>query len=209
MKRNDKGFTIAELLIVIAIIAVLISISIPVFHSQLEKSRQAVDLSNARNIEAVLATSVNDGTIEFTSSQVEGAAWVYVSRDSVKFYIGHSSHNDKNADVKVNGSTEDSALAQLFVNAGLISKDSLSGSTSVKNNLFVRSRDDISGWNWYKVYVCREADGKYRTGVISGVGNGSTISGADPANPDNKGKADSASRYDDGTSNMAKLFSRQ
>ena len=47
-KENKKGFTLAELLIVVAIIAVLVAISIPIFTSQLEKSREAVDLANIR-----------------------------------------------------------------------------------------------------------------------------------------------------------------
>lgn len=46
--RKKKGFTLAELLIVVAIIAVLVAISIPIFTSQLEKSRDAVTLSNIR-----------------------------------------------------------------------------------------------------------------------------------------------------------------
>ncbi len=37
--NNKKGFTLAELLIVVAIIAVLVAISIPIFSSQLRKSR--------------------------------------------------------------------------------------------------------------------------------------------------------------------------
>lgn len=47
-KLNKKGFTLAELLIVVAIIAVLVAISIPIFTSQLEKSREATDLANLR-----------------------------------------------------------------------------------------------------------------------------------------------------------------
>ena len=43
MKINKKGFTLAELLIVVAIIAVLVAIGIPIFTSQLEKSREAAD----------------------------------------------------------------------------------------------------------------------------------------------------------------------
>ena len=49
MKRNNnKGFTLAELLIVVAVIAVLVAVAIPTFTNQLEKSRQAVDVSNLR-----------------------------------------------------------------------------------------------------------------------------------------------------------------
>ena len=57
-KENKKGFTLAELLIVVAIIAVLVAISIPIFSSQLEKSREAVD---AANIRAAYAEIMADG----------------------------------------------------------------------------------------------------------------------------------------------------
>jgi len=50
--KNKKGFTLAELLIVVAIIGVLVAISIPIFSSQLEKSRKAVDLANVRSAKA-------------------------------------------------------------------------------------------------------------------------------------------------------------
>ncbi|MEE1410986.1 MAG: prepilin-type N-terminal cleavage/methylation domain-containing protein [Bulleidia sp.] len=48
MKKSTKGFTLAELLIVVAIIAVLVAISIPVFTSQLHKARVAADWANVR-----------------------------------------------------------------------------------------------------------------------------------------------------------------
>ena len=48
MKKKRKGFTLAELLIVVAIIAVLVAIGIPIFTSQLEKSREAADAANIR-----------------------------------------------------------------------------------------------------------------------------------------------------------------
>lgn len=48
MKKNTKGFTLAELLIVVAVIAVLVAISIPVFTSQLHKARVAADWANVR-----------------------------------------------------------------------------------------------------------------------------------------------------------------
>ena len=48
LTKKNEGFTLAELLIVVAIIAVLTAIAIPVFTSQLEKSREATDMSNIR-----------------------------------------------------------------------------------------------------------------------------------------------------------------
>ena len=54
-KNNKKGFTLAELLIVVAIIAVLVAIAIPIFNSQLEKSRDSVSIANLRTAYAEAA----------------------------------------------------------------------------------------------------------------------------------------------------------
>ena len=60
MKKNNKGFTLAELLIVVAIIAVLVAIAIPVFGSQLEKAKEATDLANIRALYAEQVTAYLD-----------------------------------------------------------------------------------------------------------------------------------------------------
>lgn len=62
---NKKGFTLAELLIVVAIIAVLVAISIPIFSAQLERSREAVDAANIRAEYAeILADAITGETID-------------------------------------------------------------------------------------------------------------------------------------------------
>ena len=48
MKKNNKGFTLMEMLIVVAIIGVLVAIAIPTVTANLEKSRQAADNANVR-----------------------------------------------------------------------------------------------------------------------------------------------------------------
>ena len=45
---NKKGFTLMEMLIVVAIIAVLVAIAIPVFYGALTKSKEAADVANIR-----------------------------------------------------------------------------------------------------------------------------------------------------------------
>ena len=56
--KNREGFTLAELLIVVAIIAVLVAISIPIFSSQMEKAREAVDAANLRAAYAEVMSDV-------------------------------------------------------------------------------------------------------------------------------------------------------
>lgn len=48
MKMNKKGFTLIEMLVVIAIIAVLVAIVIPVVGNSTEKAKEAADAANIR-----------------------------------------------------------------------------------------------------------------------------------------------------------------
>ena len=70
MKKNNKGFTLAELLIVVAIIAVLVAIAIPVFTAQLEKSRESVDLSNIRSYYAEIVPAILTGDLDDASDTI-------------------------------------------------------------------------------------------------------------------------------------------
>ena len=69
MKRNNKkGFTLAELLIVVAIIAVLVAIAIPVFSGQLVKAKETADEANIRAYYAEIVTkNLSDETAYPTS----------------------------------------------------------------------------------------------------------------------------------------------
>ena len=66
MKRTSSGFTLMDMLIVIAIVIVLIAIAIPVFLSQPEKSREAADLANVRSAYAQVSAEALLGNPETT-----------------------------------------------------------------------------------------------------------------------------------------------
>ncbi len=67
---NKKGFTLAELLIVIAIIAVLIAIAIPTFSGALRNARLQTDHANIRNAYAMMMVAEMQGFIEADGSTV-------------------------------------------------------------------------------------------------------------------------------------------
>lgn len=84
--RNKKGFTLAELLIVVAIIAVLVAIAIPIFSSQLEKAREATDLANIRAAYAECSASVltNEASSTKVTLNSDGSAQEDVSINQKK-----------------------------------------------------------------------------------------------------------------------------
>ena len=49
-KKDNKGFTLVELVIVVAILAILVGILAPQYTKYVEKSRQSADASNLENI---------------------------------------------------------------------------------------------------------------------------------------------------------------
>ena len=65
VRENKKGFTLAELLIVVAIIGVLVAVSIPIFTAQLGKARRATNQANARAAYAAASAAyLGDDTVK-------------------------------------------------------------------------------------------------------------------------------------------------
>ena len=88
-----------EMLIVIAIVAVLISIAIPVLSSQLERSREAVDLANVRSAYAQVSTEAllgNTGVTVTVKLKQKQAGWQ--SADPVNIGGIVHSNGDKDTD---------------------------------------------------------------------------------------------------------------
>ena len=100
--NKKKGFTLAELLIVVAIIAVLVGVAIPVFTTQLEKSRESVDLANIRSAFAECTTAVMTG-------ENTGSATVDASGDATSASITLTQKtpgwSGDNVNVKIGGLT--------------------------------------------------------------------------------------------------------
>lgn len=66
--NRKKGFTLAELLIVVAIIGVLVAVSVPVFTAQRRKAVDAVNKANIRAAKAMALTAFYDDKTEYVES---------------------------------------------------------------------------------------------------------------------------------------------
>lgn len=119
-KMNKKGFTLIEMLVVIAIIAILVAIIIPVVGNSTTKAEAATDAANLRSAKTALTIAVLDkgapdtaitGSTDYASWVTNGVAPVSKTdkNDTFKFDI------DTIGNVKVyfgdfeNGSIDDFA----------------------------------------------------------------------------------------------------
>ncbi len=85
MKKNNKGFTLAELLIVVAIIGVLVAVAMPTFKNSLDGAKKATEMANARSTygEALAEYLTSNSTstertydgIKYTATRKDNGMW--------------------------------------------------------------------------------------------------------------------------------------
>lgn len=135
-KNNNKGFTLMEMLIVVAIIAVLVAIAIPVFTNQLEKAREATDAANIRSAYAeVMACALTGATqADATKNKVD------VSGNEGAFtYSKHVAAVQKQAKWQNTSIAEIAGIkiadisADTLANGWTISYSTVDGTTSITN----------------------------------------------------------------------------
>jgi prepilin-type N-terminal cleavage/methylation domain-containing protein/prepilin-type processing-associated H-X9-DG protein len=75
---KQRGFTLIELLVVIAIIAILAAILFPVFAKAREKARQAVCLSNMKQLALAVMSYVQDYNETFPQTYIENPPGIWI-----------------------------------------------------------------------------------------------------------------------------------
>lgn len=98
------GFTLIEMLIVVAIIAILVVVSIPLVNTSLDKARQAADDANVRAAKAVAVVEYlyNEKTGDFFYNAATGV--LQSSKNSINGY-GQTTEHKGNV-IKVSKATD-------------------------------------------------------------------------------------------------------
>ena len=73
MKKNNKGFSLVELIIVIAIMAVLIGVLAPQYMKHVKNSKISTDVTNAQNIATAVNAAIADGSIDSVTGLTSGS----------------------------------------------------------------------------------------------------------------------------------------
>jgi type IV pilus assembly protein PilA len=112
MKKNNKGFTLAELLIVVAIIAVLVAIAIPVFTTRLEQSRETADIANLRSAYAAAQVAALSGDKDGKPMK-DGVSYYYDANDDIGLKEGAKPANGIGKGTATEGKADSSALPSM------------------------------------------------------------------------------------------------
>ncbi len=81
-KRNKKGFTLAELLIVVAIIAVLVAIAVPLFVGALDDAKEDVFNANMRSARSLAVKEIMTNNDAYKKGEgTDGSKTWYVSAE--------------------------------------------------------------------------------------------------------------------------------
>jgi len=73
MKKNRKGYTLTELIVVVAILGILAAIATPMIMNQVGRSRTTAEATSAKAIETAVQLCLADGTLLMSDADSNAA----------------------------------------------------------------------------------------------------------------------------------------
>lgn len=108
-KNNKKGFTLVELVIVVAVMAILVAVAIPTVASVTKSAQKSVDDSNAKTLESIIKLAEANAVAKDGSTATLDASGI--ANEIVKAKLGISKGTFKyevsTGTVTANASAED------------------------------------------------------------------------------------------------------
>ena len=167
--NHNKGFSLVELIIVIAIMAVLVGILTPTLIKQIEKSNRSRDMTNAKHIEQILLDLCINGNVQIPEidnpeSSSGYGVWIMLCNKNQDF--APVPYHNKKIGVIVNGKasnndwTYNKDLEAYLKDAGL-DIYALRTFSSSRNN----------GWDWIIIEVGYDSNRTLVSRIYSGFKN--------------------------------------
>lgn len=172
---DSKGITMVELIIVIAIMAILTGALAPAIIKYLEKSRRVKDVQNATDIESVLVHAFASGDIELPAGMRKQGygLWVMMCRGSkANAPVPYHGKNlgtvwcgaDKG--VSFDGVVSDNDWSYCQALDDFLRKEGID-LDSVKT----LSNGSEGGWDWIIIQICYDKNGRLCSRIYSGFKN--------------------------------------
>lgn len=135
-KMNNKGFSLVELIVVIAIMAVLVGVLAPQFIKYVEKSRESTDITNLDSIKTVVESYFADKEADRLPDTVE----IKIDNNTNKVYV---------LDIKKGGSTMTGVTSDDVLGQGGVKGTKLKGAQWTKTgNTAPTAKWDLTTNKW-------------------------------------------------------------
>lgn len=159
LRKNKKGFTIVELVIVVAIIGVLSAVLIPTFMNLVSKANEASDQSLVKNLNTVLSVAEADAEKRYEKPQNPTDMFNILKAEG---YLGETLIKNQKSEKKI--------FYNLDTNRFLLEENI--DSTVAKDTYweFVKKNADFDNTNGYSKYLFTETSGAFT--VYSGIDTG-------------------------------------
>lgn len=130
-KLGNKGFSLVELIVVIAIMAVLVGVLAPTLIKNIEKSRESKDAQNVEQIKSACEVALQNETVYQNTVKDSNVTLVEFKNDAADVTGGTDFEGELNGIMKVDGTKLTSKKYKGASIKFIVSKD---GQVSVSGN---------------------------------------------------------------------------